>query len=87
MVEPMPLLAWLIVGFLAGILAGYFVPNQFGIIGTTLVGMAGAVIGGWLFRELGEQGTTGLSIWSIFVSLVGAIILLIIINAINQRRL
>jgi len=84
--EPMSLLAWIVVGLIAGWLAAQVVSSPFGLLGTVLVGMVGAIIGGWLFVELGETGTTGLSIWSIFVSFVGAVILLIILRAVRQGR-
>jgi uncharacterized membrane protein YeaQ/YmgE (transglycosylase-associated protein family) len=51
-----------------------------------LVGMAGAVIGGWLFNAFGAGGATGFNIWSILVAFIGAVILLYIIKAVQTRR-
>jgi uncharacterized membrane protein YeaQ/YmgE (transglycosylase-associated protein family) len=83
--EPMGLLAWVVVGLIAGWLASKVVPSRFGIIGDTLIGMVGALIGGFLFEEFGSTGTTGFSIWSIFVSFVGAVVLLVLIRAFSSR--
>ena len=83
--EPMGLLAWIVVGLIAGWLASQVVPSRFGIIGDTLIGMVGALIGGFLFEEFGSTGTTGFSIWSIFVSFVGAVVLLVLIRAFSRR--
>jgi uncharacterized membrane protein YeaQ/YmgE (transglycosylase-associated protein family) len=84
--EPMSLLAWIMVGLIAGWLASQVVASRFGVIGDTLVGMAGALIGGFLFNEFGETGTTGLNIWSIFVAFVGAVVLLVVLRALSGRR-
>ena len=83
--EPMSLLAWVVVGLIAGWLASQVVASRFGIIGDTVVGMIGALIGGFLFNEFGETGTTGLNIWSIFVAFVGAVVLLVLIRAVSGR--
>jgi len=83
--EPMGLLAWIVVGLIAGWLASQVVASRFGIIGDTLVGMVGALIGGFLFIEFGSTGTTGFSIWSIFVAFVGAVVLLVVIRAFSRQ--
>lgn len=84
--EPMSLVAWIVVGLVAGWLASQVVPSRFGVIGDTVVGMLGALVGGFLFNEFGSTGTTGLSIWSIFVAFIGAVVLLVLIRAFSGRR-
>jgi len=84
--EPMGLLAWIVVGLIAGWLASQVVASRFGLIGDTLVGMVGALIGGFLFDKFGSTGTTGFSIWSVFVAFVGAVVLLLVIRAVDGRR-
>jgi len=84
--EPMSLLAWIVVGLIAGWLASQVVASPFGVIGNAIVGMIGAILGGWLFQEFGQTGTTGLSIWSIFVAFVGALVLLLAIRAVRTGR-
>jgi uncharacterized membrane protein YeaQ/YmgE (transglycosylase-associated protein family) len=84
--EPMSLLAWIVVGLIAGWLASQVVASRYGIIGDTVIGMVGALVGGFLFEQFGSTGTTGLSIWSIFVAFVGAVVLLVLIRAFSGRR-
>ena len=84
--EPMSLLAWIVVGLVAGWLASQVVPSRFGVIGDTIIGMLGALVGGFLFNEFGSTGTTGLDIWSILVAFVGAVVLLVLIRAFSGQR-
>jgi uncharacterized membrane protein YeaQ/YmgE (transglycosylase-associated protein family) len=84
--EPMSLLAWIVVGLIAGWLASQVVASRYGIIGDTVIGMVGALVGGFLFEQFGSTGTTGFNIWSILVSFVGAVVLLVLIRAFSGRR-
>jgi uncharacterized membrane protein YeaQ/YmgE (transglycosylase-associated protein family) len=84
--EPMSLLAWIVVGLIAGWLASQVVASRYGIIGDTVIGMVGALVGGFLFEQFGSTGTTGLNIWSLFVAFVGAVVLLVLIRAFSGRR-
>jgi uncharacterized membrane protein YeaQ/YmgE (transglycosylase-associated protein family) len=79
------LLAWIVVGLIAGWLASQVVASRFGLLGDTLVGMVGALIGGFLFNQFGSAGATGFNIWTIFVAFIGAVLLLIVIRAINRQ--
>jgi len=83
--EPMSLIAWLVVGGIAGWLASMVIPTGLGLLGNIIVGVLGGFIGGFLFRSIGEVGMTGLSIWSIFVAFIGAIVLLYLIKLVNGR--
>lgn len=84
----MYILAWIVVGVVAGFLAKAVVPGEGpgGVLGDLVVGVAGAVIGGWLMNSFGNAGATGINIWSIFVAFVGAVVLLFIIRALTGRR-
>jgi len=84
----MSILAWLVVGLIAGFLAKYVVPGEGpgGIIGDIIIGIIGAFIGGWVFNMFGHTGTTGINLWSIVVAFVGSVILLFILRAISGRR-
>lgn len=84
--EPMSLLAWIVVGLIAGWLASQVVPSRFGVIGDTIIGMLGALVGGFLFNQFGATGTTGFSIWSVFVAFIGAVVLLVLIRAFSGQR-
>jgi uncharacterized membrane protein YeaQ/YmgE (transglycosylase-associated protein family) len=76
----MGILSWIVVGLIAGLLAKLVLPGDDpgGLIVTTLIGIAGAFIGGFVVGVLGGAGVTGLNIWSILVATLGAVILLAI---------
>ena len=80
MLEPGGLLAWLIVGLVAGWLAGMFMRGGgYGIIGDVVVGILGAVLGGLLFGLLRPGTAVGL-LGSIVVAFVGAVILIALVR-------
>ena len=84
--DPGGLIAWLIVGAIAGWLASIFVQGtDLGLIGDIVVGIVGAFVGGFLLNLFGVGGTFGL-LGSILVAFVGAVILLIVANALTPRR-
>jgi uncharacterized membrane protein YeaQ/YmgE (transglycosylase-associated protein family) len=80
----MSLLWFLIVGLIAGWLAGMLVKGGgFGLIGDLVVGVIGAVLGGWLFSTFGASLGGGL-VGSIIVATIGAVILLVIVRALKR---
>jgi uncharacterized membrane protein YeaQ/YmgE (transglycosylase-associated protein family) len=83
----MSILAWLVVGLIAGFLAKSVVPGEGpgGVIGDLVVGVIGALLGGWIFGLLGHSGVTGINIYSILVALVGAVVLLAIARMVTRR--
>ena len=83
----MGIIAWIVVGLIAGLLAKLVMPGDDpgGIIVTVLIGMAGALVGGFIVGLLGGSGATGFNIWSILVATLGAIILLAIYRLIARR--
>lgn len=74
------IISWVIIGLIAGILGKLIMPGRdpVGFLLTILIGMAGALIGGFLVRLLGGAGITGFNVWSILVAILGAVILLAI---------
>jgi uncharacterized membrane protein YeaQ/YmgE (transglycosylase-associated protein family) len=84
----MVILALIVVGLIAGLLAKLVLPGDDprGLIITTLVGIAGAFVGGFVVGILGGTGVTGLNIWSILVATLGAVILLAIYRLLASRR-
>lgn len=84
----MNILGWIILGGLAGWIASKFVGTDKGqgILGNILAGVIGGVVGGWLFDMVGGTGVTGFNIWSFFVAVVGAVIVLLIWKAISGRK-
>jgi uncharacterized membrane protein YeaQ/YmgE (transglycosylase-associated protein family) len=83
----MSFLAWIILGLIAGFI-GSKVVNKTGegVLLDIILGIVGAVVGGWLFTMFGAHGVTGLNIYSIFVAAIGAIIVLVIYHALFRRR-
>ena len=84
----MDILAWIVVGIIAGWLAKMVVPGEGpgGVLGDLVVGVVGAMIGGWLWNYFGHVGATGINIPSIIVAFVGGIVLLLIVRLISGRR-
>lgn len=82
------LLVWLIVGAIAGFLAGLVVKGYgFGAVGNIVVGIVGAVIAGWLLPQLGLSFSVGSPIiTSILYATIGAIVLLIVIGLFRRTR-
>lgn len=83
--DAMGWLAWLIVGAISGWLASLVMRSSLGLIGDIIVGIIGAFIGGFLFNLIGAPGATGFNIWSVFVSFIGAVVLLALIRMFAGR--
>jgi uncharacterized membrane protein YeaQ/YmgE (transglycosylase-associated protein family) len=82
----MSILAWCILGLIAGLIASKLVNKQGdGLITDILLGIVGAFLGGWLFNRFGMVGVTGLNLYSMLVAVVGAVIFLIIYHALFRR--
>ena len=80
----MSFLWFLVVGLVAGWLAGVLVKGGgFGVIGDLVVGVIGAFLGGWLFSALGASAGGGL-LGSIIVATVGAVLLLFIVRLVKR---
>ena len=81
----MDLVTWLVVGLVAGVLAALLVGGV-GLIGDIIVGVVGAFVGGWIFRQLGVatpfHGLGG----TIFTAFIGALVLLVILHLIFRSR-
>jgi len=85
--EPMSLLAWIVVGLIAGWLASHVVASRFGATGDTVVGMVGALVGGFLVNQFGATGATGFNLRGVIVAFIGALVLLYVIRALSGRRM
>jgi uncharacterized membrane protein YeaQ/YmgE (transglycosylase-associated protein family) len=78
----MSIIAWIILGLIAGFIASKLVNKTGeGVFLDIILGIVGAVVGGWLFRIFGMAGVTGLNIWSIIVSILGAVVFLVVYHA------
>jgi uncharacterized membrane protein YeaQ/YmgE (transglycosylase-associated protein family) len=84
----MSILAWIIVGILAGWLAKKVIPGEGpgGVLGDLVIGVVGAIVGGWVFNYFGHPGATGLNIGSIIVAFVGAVVVLWLMRLVTGTR-
>ena len=83
----MPILAWIVLGLIAGFIASKLVKGTGGsLVLDLLLGVVGAFVGGFLFTRFGAAGVTGLNLYSILVAIVGAVVVLFIYHAVVGRR-
>lgn len=82
------ILGWIVLGALAGWIASMIMGKdaEMGAIANIVVGIVGAFIGGFLVSALGGQGFTGFNFWSLIVAIIGAIVLLWIVNLFRKKR-
>jgi uncharacterized membrane protein YeaQ/YmgE (transglycosylase-associated protein family) len=86
--ETVGILAWILVGLVAGVLAKIAMPgpDPGGVILTIVIGIVGAVIGGFVMENLlGGPGVTGVNLASILIATLGSVILLVVYRAITRR--
>lgn len=83
----MSILAWIVVGVIAGFIASKLVNRDGGSLVLDLVlGIVGAMVGGFVFNQFGAAGASGINLYSIGVAIVGSIIVLLIYHALARRR-
>jgi uncharacterized membrane protein YeaQ/YmgE (transglycosylase-associated protein family) len=83
----MSIIAWVILGLIAGFVGSKIVNKRGeGLLRDILLGIIGAVVGGWLFHFFGAAGVTGLNLYSLLVAVIGAIVVLVLYHAIFGNR-
>lgn len=83
----MSIIGWIVFGLIAGFIASKLVRGGGeGLILDIVLGVVGAVVGGWVFTFFGADGVTGFNLYSMIVAIVGAVIVLAIYHAIARRR-
>ena len=83
----MGIISWIILGLIAGFIGSKIVNRQGqGFWLDIVLGIIGALVGGFLFDMFGASGVTGLNIYSMIVAVVGAVVVLLIYNAVTGRR-
>lgn len=81
----MSILAWIALGLIAGFIGSKIVNRQGqGIILDMVVGIVGAMVGGWIMTQFGESGISGFNLYSILVAIGGAIVLLVAYHLIRR---
>ncbi|GJD48649.1 hypothetical protein OPKNFCMD_1372 [Methylobacterium crusticola] len=83
----MSFLAWIVLGLVAGFIASKIVNNTGqGLVVDVLLGIVGAVVGGFLFNQFGQPGVSGVNLYSLLVAIVGAVVVLWLYHALLGRR-
>ena len=84
----MSIIGWILLGLISGFIASKVVNRSgSGIILDIVLGIVGAFVGGFIFTAIGGHGVTGFNIYSMVVSVIGAIVVLVIYHALFDRRL
>jgi uncharacterized membrane protein YeaQ/YmgE (transglycosylase-associated protein family) len=82
----MSILAWIVLGLLAGFIGSKIVNKTGeGFVLDIVLGIIGAVVGGYLFSTLGAAGVTGVNIYSLFVAVVGSVLVLVAYHAVRRQ--
>jgi len=81
----MGLVGWIILGGLAGWIASALMKEREGCLMNVIIGIGGALLGGFLFSLTGIHTIFRLDLWSLFVAVIGSIVLLAIVNLLRRR--
>jgi uncharacterized membrane protein YeaQ/YmgE (transglycosylase-associated protein family) len=82
----MSFLAWIVLGLLAGFVGSKIVNKRGeGLMLDIVLGIVGAIAGGFVFNALGASGVSGLNFYSLFVAVVGSVLLLVLYHALFRR--
>jgi uncharacterized membrane protein YeaQ/YmgE (transglycosylase-associated protein family) len=83
----MSIIGWIVLGLIAGFIASKIVNKRGeGLVLDIVLGIVGAVVGGWLFAFFGAEGVNGFNIYSMFVAVLGAVVVLILYHAVTGQR-
>jgi len=81
----MSIIGWIILGLIAGFIASKIVNKEGeGFLLDIVLGVIGAIVGGWLFAFFGKAGVTGFNLYSMFVAIVGAIVVLVVYHLVRR---
>jgi uncharacterized membrane protein YeaQ/YmgE (transglycosylase-associated protein family) len=80
----MGLLLWIIFGALVGWVASAIMKSNDGVLMDIVIGIVGAILGGWLMSFFGQSGVTGFNFYSFLVAVVGAVVLIAIVRAVRR---
>jgi uncharacterized membrane protein YeaQ/YmgE (transglycosylase-associated protein family) len=80
------IIGWIVLGIISGFLASKVVNKRGeGLLLDMVLGIVGAVVGGWLFNTFGMPGVTGFNLYSMLVAVLGAIVILVLYHAVTRR--
>ncbi|MEI8255967.1 MAG: GlsB/YeaQ/YmgE family stress response membrane protein [Deltaproteobacteria bacterium] len=82
----MSIIGWIILGLVAGFIASFIVNRSGeGLFMDIVLGIVGALVGGFAFNLIGKVGVTGFNVWSLFVAIVGAVLVLVVYHLFSGR--
>ena len=83
----MSIIGWIVLGLIAGFIASKVVNKTGeGLVLDIVLGIVGAVVGGWLFAAFGAAGVTGFNLYSMLVASIGAIVVLVVYHLVTGQR-
>jgi len=81
----MSILAWIVLGLIAGFIGSKLVNKSGeGVLLDIILGIVGALIGGWVFNFFGAAGVTGLNLYSLLVAVIGSVLFLVVYHALRR---
>jgi uncharacterized membrane protein YeaQ/YmgE (transglycosylase-associated protein family) len=85
--NPMGFIAWIVVGAIAGFLANQIMGSREGLVMMVILGIVGGLVGGFLATSVFKMGSVdGINIESIFIATIGAILVVVVVNALQGGR-
>jgi uncharacterized membrane protein YeaQ/YmgE (transglycosylase-associated protein family) len=81
----MSILAWIILGLIAGFIGSKLVNKSGeGFFLDIVLGVVGAVVGGWVFNFFGASGVSGVNLYSLLVAVIGSVVVLVLYHAVRR---
>jgi len=81
----MSVLAWIVLGLIAGFIGSKLVNKSGeGVLLDIILGIVGALIGGWVFNFFGAAGVSGLNLYSLLVAVIGSVLFLVVYHALRR---
>ena len=80
-------IGWIVIGFIAGAVAGWFIPGRgrMGCLGTTLLGIVGGLVGGWIWTNLLHQDRAGGFLGALLIAILGSALVLLLVRGMSRR--
>jgi uncharacterized membrane protein YeaQ/YmgE (transglycosylase-associated protein family) len=80
-------IGWIVIGFVAGAVAGWFVPDRgrMGCLGTTLLGIVGGLVGGWAWTNILHQDRAGGFLGALLIAILGSAFVLLLVRGVSRR--
>lgn len=80
----MGIILWVVFGALAGWIASKIMGSSEGLVMDIIIGIVGAILGGWIMSALGQGGVSGFNLYSLLVAIFGAVVLIAIVRAVRR---